>query len=304
MLTSFNSGYLSKEDGHEIYFAEYGNPKGEIVLTLHGGPGSHHKPHHVECFDLTQYHIIAFDQRGCGQSKFKDVIKGNNTQKLISDIERLRQHLGIKSWFVAGSSWGSTLALSYAETYPKPVKGLLLRSIFLARKEDNDWAFGVGGVSRLFPDLLDKTKSDFTPLELFRKIEHATLSERNHLITPVLNWEGNLLSSQTDLTFTKPSEVTDEHLNMVKISLHYLANNYFLKDNEILTNIHKIKNIPTIIVHGRYDILCPVDGAYTLSQNLKKSELIILPSSNHKLTADGLIAQKLAYKSFLLLQGV
>ena len=289
MLTPFNSGYLPKVDGHEIFFAEYGNREGEAILTIHGGPGSHHKPRHVECLDLNKYCVIAFDQRGCGLSKYDDLLKENNTQKILDDAERLRIYLKISSWFVAGSSWGSTLALAYAEKYPSSVKGILLSSIFLGRKSDDDWAFGGKGANELFPDLWDQTKSSLSVAELLNEIEHAELSKRNELVAKVLSWEGNLMTSQSDIAITDPSEVTDEYLAMVKISLHYNTHDYFLEDNEILNKISSIKEIPTVIVHGRYDILCPANGAYTLHKSLNNSELIMLPSSNHKLSADGAV---------------
>src|SRR3989344_5688255 len=153
----FNTGYLPERDGHKVYYAQYGNPKGEVIITLHGGPGSKSKPKYVKPYDLNKYQVITFDQRGCGQSLPSGEIKSNTIQDLVSDIERIRSKLNIKSWYVAGGSWGAALALAYAEKYADVVKGLLLSSVFLARPRDVKWAFTEGnGIERLFPDLWEK----------------------------------------------------------------------------------------------------------------------------------------------------
>src|SRR3990167_1869935 len=153
----FNTGYLEEQDGHRVYFCEYGNPKGEAIVTLHGGPGSKSKAKYVKPYDLKKYHVITFDQRGCGESQPVGETSLNTTHDLVSDMERLRSKLGIEKWFVSGGSWGAALALAYAETHPVNVKGLLLSSIFLARPRDIQWAFTESdGIERIFPDLWEK----------------------------------------------------------------------------------------------------------------------------------------------------
>jgi len=306
----FNTGYLAKQNGHRVHFAQYGNPKGKItIVTLHGGPGSKSKPKHIKTYDLEKYHVVTFDQRGCGESLPTGEVKSNTLGDLIADIERLRSVLKIKSWFVAGGSWGATLALAYAEEYPKNVKGLLLSSVFLARSRDIQWAFTQDkGIERLFPDLWEKRlkflqKYKATPANaakvLLKKIETGKPKTVKEIVAGVSDWEDNLMNAQEDLNFVEPENVDDEDIASVKIFLHYEANNFFLKPDQLLEGLRKIKSIPTIIVHGRYDVLCPVEQMWGLQKVLTKVETIILPSSNHKLTAEGEIAKGIAFNYFL-----
>ncbi len=305
----FNTGYLPKKDGHKVYFSQYGNPKGEAIVTLHGGPGSKSKPKYIKVYDLEKYQVVAFDQRGCGESKPSGEVKSNTTQHLIKDIERLRLELNIDKWYVAGGSWGAALALAYAQAYPKMVKGLLLSSVFLARDRDVKWAFAENdGIERLFPDLWEKqqdflekygVKSDNAAKFFLKKIHTAKPKVVEDIVAGVSNWEGNLINAQEDLIFVDPEDVSEDDISATKIFLHYKANNYFLKPNQLLKDLDKIKAIPTIIVHGRYDVLCPVEQMWEVQKGLSNVETIILPTSNHKLTAEGEIAKGLAFKYFL-----
>ena len=305
----FNTGYLPKQDGNKVYFTQYGNPKGEAVVSLHGGPGSKSKPKYVKEYELEKYHIIAFDQRGCGESTPSGEIKSNTTQDLITDIERLRSRFKIDKWYVAGGSWGATLALVYAETYPKSVKGLLLSSVFLARPRDVKWAFTeVNGIERLFPDLWEqrlkflnkyKVKSNNAAKLLLKKIKTSKPEMVKEIVAGVSNWEGNLMNAQEDLNHIDPEDISDSDISAAKVFLHYEANNFFLKPDQLLKNANKIRSIPTIIVHGRYDVLCPVEQTWELQKDLVNVETIILPTSNHKLTAEGEVAKRLAFNYFL-----
>lgn len=305
----FHTGYLAEKDGHKVWYAQYGNTKGLPIITCHGGPGNKSKVKHASLYDLDKYHVIAFDQRGCGNSMPLGETKHNALTDLVSDMERIRLTLKIDKWFVAGSSWGSTVALSYAQSHPKKVLGLLLSSIFLGRRQDVDWSFTKpGGIDKIFSDLwksrhkfLSKFGADLTNsasilLDKMQKSNAATISE---ITAGVMNWEGNLMSSQNNLAFIDPSDVNEENISSVKIFLHYDSHDSFMEENQILQNIKIIKDIPTIIVHGRYDLLCTFDQAWELHQNLPNSELVTLPSSNHKLTADGDIARIMAFKYFL-----
>jgi proline iminopeptidase len=300
--------YLPEHDGHQIHYLEYGNPEGVPVVVIHGGPGDSIKSKHLTGYNLNKYRIIGFDQRGCGKSLPLGSIEKNTTQDIVADMERLREHLGIDTWFVSGGSWGSTVALVYAETHPDKVRGLLVRSVFLTRARDEDWAFAKkDGVSRLFPDVWDRRQ------EFMREFgvgtEHATAvllkTMENHpekaaaIAAGVMNWEGNLMSAFADTQYIEPGDVDEAAIASVKIFLHYEANNYWLSENQIMAQVDKIAHIPTLIVHGRYDVLCPVEQAYTLSKQLKEVELVILPMSNHRLTADGEIAKRLAIQGFL-----
>lgn len=305
----FSTAYLPEQDGHQVYFAQYGNVSGDPILVCHGGPGGKSKPKNISSYDLSRYHVITFDQRGCGQSLPLGKIEHNTTQTSIQDMERLRQTLQIKQWYVDGGSWGSTLALVYAETFPSAVSGLLLRSIFLAREQDEAWAFSQDtGIVKVFPDLWEKrlqflnqyqTAPASAAKELLAQLDSAKPDAVNEIVAGVMNWEGNLLSAQTDLTFTDPADVTPENIASVRVFLHYEAHDFFLKPNQIVKNLITIKHLPVIIVHGRYDLLCPADQAWELSKHLTKAEVIILPTSNHRLTADGEVAKKYAFNYFL-----
>lgn len=309
-----SEGYLPEQDGHQVWFAEYGNPDGVPIIVCHGGPGSKSNPKHVHRYNFDKYHIVIFDQRGCGKSLPLGEIKFNTTTNLVSDMERLRIHLNIDKWYVAGASWGSTLSLSYAETHPSQVLGLLLSSIFLARRSDLDWSFTKeGGIDKIFSDLwqernifLSKHRANYKNAAkiLLEKLESSSPQIISEIVAGVMNWEDNLMSSQIDLTFIEPKDVTDEDIASARIFLHYDSNDSFLEENQILKNIKKIEHLPTIIVHGRYDLLCTFDQAWELHKSLKHSELVILPSSNHRLTADGEIAKNLAFKYFLSTQNI
>lgn len=308
-LQPFNSGYLKEEDGHKVWFAQYGNPSGLPIIVCHGGPGDSSKPKHVNRYDLTKHQVIAFDQRGCGKSLPLGEIKNNTLTDLVSDMERLRVFLKINKWFVSGGSWGSTVALAYAETHSEKVLGLLLSSIFLGRKQDIDWSFTKsGGIDKVFTDLwqsrkefLSKFGADYSNsasvlLEKMNSSDEATIQE---IAAGVMNWEGNLGSSQSGLSYTDPSDIKTEHIASVRIFLHYDSHDSFMIENQLIENIKSIKQIPTIIVHGRYDLLCTFDQAWDLHKSLPNSELVTLPNSNHKLTADGEVARFMAFKYFL-----
>jgi proline iminopeptidase len=309
---SYQSGHLSVKNGHKIFYAQFGNPQGVPVLSLHGGPGSQSKPKHVAGFDLEKYRLITFDQRGCGQSLPFGEINNNTTNDLIADIESLREHLGIQKWFVKGGSWGSALALVYAQAHPTVINGLLLSSIFLVRSIDNRWVFSdEGGAAYLFPDLWEKFQAflqehrltDKDPAkvasQLLAKLISADEQTAREMAAGVNNWEGNLMSAQQATTYASAEEITAEHINYAKIYLHYQSNNFFLKENQIIKDIEKIKSLPAVLVHGRYDLLCPLDQMWQLKKRLPKAKSVILPTSNHALTADGQVACQMAFNWFL-----
>ncbi|PIR98847.1 prolyl aminopeptidase [Candidatus Collierbacteria bacterium CG10_big_fil_rev_8_21_14_0_10_44_9] len=296
---SFNTDYLPEQDGHKVWFAQYGNPSGIPIVVCHGGPGDKSKPRHINRYDLDKYHVITFDQRGCGQSLPLGETKNNTLSDLVSDMERLCNILKIEKWYIAGGSWGSTVALTYAESFPEKTKGLLLSSIFLARQKDEEWSFTrEGGITRIFPDLIEK-RSSMTAKDLLNKLESGDEESVKEIVAGVMNWEGNLMTSQADIKLIDIVDVDEENIASARVFLSYQANNYFLELNQIIKNSDRLKNIPTIIVHGRYDLLCPMDNAWELHQHLSNSELVILPSSNHRLTADGEIAKNMAFKYFL-----
>lgn len=308
----FHSGFLSKKNGHRVWYAQYGNKEGRKILSLHGGPGSKSKPSHLACFNLKDYHLITFDQRGCGKSEPLGKLEHNTTQDLIDDIERLRKELKIENWFVSGASWGSTLALAYSQAHPERVKGHLLSSIFLARKEDIAWSFyDAVGVIRLFPDLFEHHQQFLTKYDIQKneqakqllKLVQTSKGERKlELVAGLMSWEGNLMTSQNEVNLTDTEEVTVDNIASISVFLHYDSNSCFLEDNQLLENMDKISHIPAILVHGRHDILCPLDELWELQKRFDTVRTVILPTSNHKFTSEGNIAKRLAYELFLLEQ--
>lgn len=305
----FRTGYLDELDGHKVFFAQFGNPQGDAIVILHGGPGAQSKPKHIKGYDLEKYHVITFDQRGCGKSEPAGKIEANAIGDLIHDMERLRTTLSLDRWFVAGGSWGATLALAYAEAHPERVRGLLLSSIFLAQDRDVEWAFTAGGgVERMFPDVWEEritflsqyhTEPGNAAQQLLQRLTSSTLEEAKTLAAGVLNWEGNLMNAQEDVQYVAPDEVEESDIASVKIYLHYESNRYFLRPHQLVEDAVKISHIPAIIVHGRYDLLCPVDATWEIKKKLNHVEVLILPTSNHRLTAEGEIARKLAFAVFL-----
>ena len=298
----FNEGFLEEQDGHKVYFAQYGNAAGEAIVSMHGGPGSSGKPRHAQSFDLEKYRVITFDQRGCGKSEPLGELKANTTQKLAEDAERLRELLGIEKWFVTGGSWGSTLSLVYAEMFPERVKGIMISAIFLADKASFDWSFSSSdGVAQLFSDVWEeriKILSEYDATEknaarvLVEKLDVATEEDQKKIAADVLNWEGNIFTASSDVSYMTPDDVSESDVLYAKTFLHYEANNCFLSEYQLINNISNIKDLPMIIVHGRYDVLCPFQGAWDLHKAHPKSQIVALPQSNHMFTADGNIAKK------------
>lgn len=282
MPKPFDDGFLSEQDGHKIYYVQYGNPSGIPVLSFHGGPGGFSKPKYAKLFDLKKYRFIQFDQRGCGKSEFVELLENNNTQALISDAARLLKHLNIEQQVVAhGVSWGSTMALLFAEKYPEKVKKIVVSSVFLARLIDTDWVRRDS--ERFYPDLWD---------EMRRHINHHDVHEDYYRLLFSPHTKDNLIAlsylgsyehklGQLKPTFTKLEEVDEDFLQEIRIYFHYDKNNFFMEDNLILKNIDKISHIPVLILHNRMDFCCPVKQAWDLHKALPKSKLTIMPQYGH-----------------------
>lgn len=309
MTEPYQVHQISVSDIHTIAVYEYGNPQGPVILHCHGGPGSKSKPSHAQRYDLEKYRVITFDQRGCGNSSPLGEVHENTTQHIIADIETIRKHLSIDSWFLGGSSWGTTVALLYAQAYPNFVCGLLLSSVYLADTNSEEWAFtSEKGIARIFPDLWEQ-KQKFCTQEnisisdlasyVLEKLQSDNLESKQYFASVVANWESNLMNAFEDVSLTQPKDISDSEIAAIKISVHYEANDFFLKDNQIMNAASVIKDIPTLIIHGRYDLLCPLEQAHALHSALNQSEFVVLPTSNHAFTADGKIAQKMANNYFL-----
>lgn len=278
----FDEGFLPSEDGHEVYYVQYGNPRGKPVLSFHGGPGGSSRPKYAKLFDLKKYRFIQFDQRGCGLSKFTDLLENNNTQALIADSMRLLKHLNIEEKVIVhGCSWGSTMALLFAETYPQAVSKISVSSVFLARPIDADWVRRDS--ERFYPDLWDEMRKHTKHRDLYDGYYRLLFSPRIKDNLKALSYLGSYERKlgQINPKFTELEELDEAFLQMSKIYFHYDRNNFFLHPNYILKNAAKIKNIPTLILHNRMDFCCPVIQAWELHKALPKSKLTIVAEYGH-----------------------
>lgn len=287
-IEPYHTEYLKVSDRHTIYTECVGNPKGQPIVFLHGGPGGGINPDHRRFFDPNFYNVILFDQRGCGQSKPHADLNENTTWDLVEDIEKIRSHYKIKSWMIFGGSWGSTLALSYAITHPQNVTSLILRGIFLCRPSELKW-FYQEGASQIFPDywesyfnhIPNSERTDFIKA-YYKRLTDSDSTVRLNAAKIWSQWEAatsRLVPSQDAINdFENP----DLALAFARIECHYFINNAFFKtDNYLLENIDKIKNIPGTIIQGRYDIVCPAKSAWELHKAWPKSKLNIIADAGH-----------------------
>ena len=301
-IEPFNTGFLKVSDLHTIYFEEVGNKNGKPIVFLHGGPGGGISASHRRYFDPKKYRIVLFDQRGCGKSTPFAELKENTTWDLVADIERIREHLKIEKWSVFGGSWGSTLSLSYAITHPEKVIDLFLRGIFLLRKKEIDW-FYPDGCSKIFPDMWEDYKNHIPENErhdfvsaYHKRLTSPDMSIRKAAAKVWSIWEGSTSKLIFDPAM-KEKFGGDEFADaFARIECHYFINKgFFSEDNFLLNNVHKIKNIRTVIVQGRYDVVCPAESAWDLHKALPNSHLHIIPDSGHSLAEVGITSKLIEY---------
>ena len=280
---------------HELHVEESGNLDGKPVVFLHGGPGGGTSPKHRRYFDPRKYRIVLFDQRGCGKSTPYAEIKENTTWDLVADIERIREHLGIDRWMAFGGSWGSTLALAYAETHPDRVTELVLRGIFLLRQSELDWFYG-GGASALFPDAWEHFLAPIPASEhgdLMGAYIRRLMSEDAALNLPAAKawsiWEGTLSTLLPDEAFAASFGQEDSTLAFARIEAHYFQHGGWLeRDDQLLRGVEKIRHLPGVIVQGRYDVICPMRSAWELHRAWPSSELMIVPDAGHSAYQPGI----------------
>ncbi|MEY4597985.1 MAG: hypothetical protein RLZZ445_782 [Pseudomonadota bacterium] len=294
-IEPYNAGMLDLDGRHHMYFEESGNPKGPPVLFLHGGPGAGAAAAHRRFFDPAHYRIVIFDQRGAGRSTPLGEITDNTTPLLVADIEKLREHLGIKSWVVFGGSWGSTLALAYAEFHPERCTGLILRGIFLCRKSEIDWF--LYELRNLFPEAW-RAFSDPIPAaergDLLSAYYSRLTSPDPAVHMPAARTWGTYEGSCSTLM---PSPETVAYfagdvvsLGLARIEAHYFKHDIFLPENYLLANVDRIRNIPGVIVQGRYDAVCPIVSADDLHRAWPEAEYHIIPDAGHSAWEPGICA--------------
>lgn len=288
--------WLKVDSLHEIYVEESGNPHGLPVLFVHGGPGAGCEDKHRSYFDPNLYRIILFDQRGAGKSRPHAALENNTTMDLVADMERIRQELKVDRWVIFGGSWGSTLALVYAETHPTRVLGLILRGIFLCRPGDIHW-FYQSGANRLFPDywqdfiapIPESERHDLLHAH-YRRLTGEDEVARMRSAEAWSIWEGRtatLLPKKEVVDFFSDPHVA---LSLARIEAHYFINHIFLRPNQVLHDAYKLANIPGVIVHGRYDVVCPIENAWDLHKAWPEARLEIVPAAGHSASEPGIVS--------------
>jgi proline iminopeptidase len=287
-ILPYRRGRLAVGDGHELYWEECGNPTGKPVVVLHGGPGGGISPYLRQGHDPAQYRIVLFDQRGCGQSTPHASIAANTTWDLVADIEALRRHLRIARWQVVGGSWGSTLALAYAVTHPDKVCELVLRGIFTLRKAEIDW-FYQSGASFLFPDLWEGFLAPIPVGErhdlvqaYHRRLNSADAEVRRTAARAWSGWEGATLSLLPDPA--REAAFSEDHFAdaFARIECHYFVNGgFFPEDGWLIAKASGLSGIPTTLIHGRYDVVTPLDTAWKLAAAMPWADLHIIPDAGH-----------------------
>ena len=286
-IKPYDSGFLNIDE-HQVYFEQCGNPNGKPALFLHGGPGGGGSEDVRRFFNPNLYRIVVFDQRGCGRSKPHGCLENNTTWDLVSDVENLRKKLSIEKWLVFGGAWGSTLSLAYAQAHPESVSELVLRGIFLLRKEELHW-FYQDGASRIFPeawsgflDIIDEDKRDnlmnayheiFKSTDKEKRLKAAVAWSKWEAATSSLSYKPSLVEEFSDPEFALAFALIENH--------YFINKGWFDTENQLIENIDKIRSIPAVIVQGRYDVVCPMKTAWELSKAWPEAEMIIAPSSGH-----------------------
>ena len=287
-IEPYRTGRLRVSDRHELYFEESGNPLGKPAVFLHGGPGGGTGPRQRRFWNPDRYRIILVDQRGCGQSTPHAELEGNTTWDLVADLDQLRQHLGLSSWQVFGGSWGSTLALAYAQNHPEAVTELVLRGIFLLRKQEIDW-FYQQGASAIYPDAWEGYLAPIPEAERGDLLAayHRRLTSPDPAVQLAAarawsRWEGVTSQLLPEQGSTASYEEERFALAFARIECHYFAHHgWFNPDDQLLREVSRIRQIPGVIVQGRYDLVCPMQSAWALHLAWPEADFMITPDAGH-----------------------
>jgi proline iminopeptidase len=294
-IEPYNSFYLPVLGGHELYIEEVGNPNGKPALFLHGGPGGGISENHRRLFDPAHYRLILFDQRGSGKSRPHASLEQNTTWDLVADIETIRKRLNIEQWLVFGGSWGSTLSLAYAQAHPHSVSALILRGIFLCRPEEIHW-FYQEGAHWLYPERWAEFIAPIAPKQRGQMVaayyELLTSPDEKIRLQAAQawsKWEGATCKLKPDDTVIYHFEESHHALAMARIECHYFMHDCWLMDNQLLRDVPSIRHIPTWIIHGRYDVICPVKNAWDLHQAFPEATLQVIPDAGHAYDEPGIL---------------
>ncbi|NEP36495.1 prolyl aminopeptidase [Moorena sp. SIO3B2] len=294
-IEPYNQQTLTVSNLHTIYFEESGNPQGQPVVVLHGGPGGGSQPVYRQYFDPKKWRIVMFDQRGCGRSIPHAELEENTTWDLVRDIEKLRVKLGIQQWVVFGGSWGSTLSLAYSQTHPERCLGLILRGIFMLRQKEIRW-FYQEGTSYIFPDAWEDYIKPIPEIErhdlisaYYRRLTSPDPQTRNSAARAWSIWEASTSKLFQDPTLIQKFGEGEFADAFARIECHYFVNKgFFEPEDQLLRNVDRIKSIPGVIVQGRYDVVCPMVSAWELHQVWPEAELIVVPDAGHSMAEPGI----------------
>jgi proline iminopeptidase len=300
-IEPYRRGRLRVSALHTLYFEECGTAAGRPLVFLHGGPGGGIDPVHRRYFDPARWRIVLFDQRGCGRSRPHAELRENTTWDLVADIERLREHLGVERWTVFGGSWGSTLALAYAETHPERCTALILRGIFLLRRRELQW-FYQEGASQLFPDVWEEFLAPIPPRErddlmqaYYRRLTSKRRDVRLRAARAWSRWEAATSRLLPDPGLVRKFGGVRFADAFARIEAHYFVNRGFFRyDGELLRNVRRIRHIPGVIVQGRYDVVCPLRSAWDLHRAWPEARLVIVPDAGHAMSETGIRAALVA----------
>ncbi|KAL7751081.1 hypothetical protein RI367_003661 [Sorochytrium milnesiophthora] len=284
----FDTGRMQVSDVHSLYYEQSGNAKGNPVVFLHGGPGGGVSASDRRFFDPAVYRIVLLDQRGAGKSTPAASLVDNNTQALVDDVERLRKHLSIDKWVVFGGSWGSTLSLAYSQQHPERVKALILRGIFMVRRSELVWFYEAGGAGQIFPDAWDEYIVPIPESErgdmigaYYKRLTGDNEAEKLKCAKAWSGWEVKTSRLIQDPAVIKKAEEDVWALQFARIECHYFVNNGFMKDNQLLDNVHKIRHIPCTIIQGRYDVVCPAKSSWELHKAWPEAEYHLVQQAGH-----------------------
>lgn len=289
-----DSGWLERSDGHRIYWEVCGNPNGKPAVFLHGGPGGACHADHRRLFDPAAYRIILFDQRGCGRSTPHAAIAHNTTQHLVADMEALRVMLGVRRWLVLGGSWGSTLALAYAQEHPDCVSELVLRGVFTGRRCELDWLYR-DGASVLYPDAWERFVAPIPDHErgdlvraYHKRLTGPDISLRFDCARTWCAWESELL---TVMPRARIGSAAADEMALARIETHYFVNDSFLPEGQILERAASIAHIPCVIVQGRHDVVTPPRTAWALHKAMRGSQIHLVPGAGHASSEPGILSR-------------
>jgi proline iminopeptidase len=294
-IEPYASGHLDVGDGHRVYWERVGTPGAKPAVFLHGGPGGGLSPSQRRVFDPARYDVLLFDQRGCGRSTPHAGLEANTTWHLVADIERLREMTGVDRWLVFGGSWGSTLALAYAETHPERVSELVLRGIFLLRRWELEWYYQ-HGASLIHPDKWEGFLAAIPPAEhgdlmaaYRRRLVSADRAERVAAAKAWSLWEGSTITLLPDPALTSVFEGEDYAVAFARIENHYFVHDAWLEDNQLLRDVGRIRHIPAVIVHGRYDMATPARNAWDLHRAWPEAEFHFVEGAGHAFSEPGIL---------------